>query len=441
MTDPFEQARARARKAAGRTKPNFLRDKNGLIIACPENARIALQRLDLRPRRNLFTGERVVEHSDGARVPLTDEIEIAARYDTERDCGWLPERTLISEVIVDLAERDTYHPVRDYLDGLKWDGQPRLDGWLTTYAGADDTPYTRAVGTLTLTAAVRRVRQPGCKFDELPLLVSPQGMEKSTLIKVLAVHEDWYSDSLPIGADAKITVERTRGTWIAELADLAGKNRRDVEAVKAMLSRATDGPVRLSYARNSVTVPRQFICVGTSNLDQPLHDATGNRRFWPLETRQIDLKALRRDRDQLWAESAAVEAQEDHSIRLDRSLWPAATEAQESFRGAHPWEDTLREWLGDQTGKIHAETVWQIVDRVAVGTRSQADRDIIGRAMRAIGFQARQLRFEGQRAFGYVRGAGLARERIITEREAKKTKGNRSAPHGPAEVLPFKGEE
>lgn len=98
---------------------------------------------------------------------------------------------------------NSFHPVCDYLDGLEWDGTPRLDTWLTTFGQAEDTPYTRAVGALTLLAAVRRVRQPGCKFDEMPVLESEQGKNKSSALAVLAVREDWFTDDLPLNQDTR----------------------------------------------------------------------------------------------------------------------------------------------------------------------------------------------------------------------------------------------
>jgi hypothetical protein len=397
---------------APRHAREYIRDQDGRILDVSENVRIALDKQGARPRKNLFSGERIVERDDGTAEPLSDDLEVVIRQDIERDVGWYPKKVLLTEVVVDLAAHDTFHPVIDYLDGLRWDGQPRLDAWLTTHAGAEDTSYTRAVGQLILTAAVRRVRQPGCKFDELPILISStQGTEKSTLLQILAVRDEWFSDSLPIGSDPKVTVERTRGVWIAELSDLAGKTRREVEDVKAALSRRVDGPVRLAYDRHPVSVPRQFVAVGTTNDDKPLKDTTGNRRFWPITVGQIRLDELRRDRDQLWAEAAARAARADWSIRMDPSLWGVARQVQEEHRATHPWEDKIREMLPDGVnGKIRNETLWHLVaEKSLIGLRTQHDKDILGAAMRACGFTyAKTQRLDdGQnptRASAYVRG-------------------------------------
>jgi predicted P-loop ATPase len=114
---------------------------------------------------------------------------------------FLPPIDFFFSALRDLARSNRFHPVSDYLDKVKWDKTRRVDDWLVRYAGAQDTEYTRAVGRLKLIAAVRRVRHPGCKFDEMMVLEGPQGNLKSTLLQTLAVNEEWFSDDLPLGAD------------------------------------------------------------------------------------------------------------------------------------------------------------------------------------------------------------------------------------------------
>jgi predicted P-loop ATPase len=153
-------------------------------------------------------------------------------------------------VVSDLARRRSVHPVKDYLNSLAWDESPRIDRWLIEYAGAADTPYVRAVGVLFLIAAVRRVRFPGCKFDELPILESKQGTRKSQALRALCPNEDWFSDDLPLGVDAKQIIERTAGKWLIEASELQGYTNSEIERLKGMLSRQVDGPVRLAYANS-----------------------------------------------------------------------------------------------------------------------------------------------------------------------------------------------
>jgi predicted P-loop ATPase len=147
--------------------------------------------------------------------------------------------------------------------------------------------------------------------------------------------------------DSKQVIERTTGKWIIEASELHGNRGREAEQLKAFLSRQIDGPVRLAYARLPISVPRQFVIIGTTNTSVGyLKDATGGRRFWPVRVQRFDVDAILRDRDQIWAEAAEREATGE-SIRLDSDLWEAAGQQQEQRRAADPWEDDIEELLED----------------------------------------------------------------------------------------------
>ena len=344
---------------------------------------------------------------------------------------FLPAKDFFFTVVKETARRRTFHPVRQYLNSLTWDGTERLDKWLTTYTGAIDTEYTRSVGALMLIAAVRRVRKPGCKFDEMVVLENPtQGGDKSTLLATLAEHDDWFSDDLPLNADSQRVIERTRGRWIIEAAELSGMKKADIEHLKAFLSRQCDR-ARMAYGRFVDDVSRQFIIVGTTNNSEYLLDPTGNRRFWPIKTEQVDIAALRRDRDQLWAEAAAREAKGE-SIRLARELWPAASVEQEARRTRDPWEDALAnvpqtvpryardETTGQpvevgQTTIIHQEGEQQLVSskdlleyvlKVPVGHQDTRHSMRLAHAMKLAGWHRNpngKVSIGGQRIHGYWR--------------------------------------
>ena len=225
---------------------------------------------------------------------------------------------------------------------MEWDGVDRINEWLIGYAGAADTAYHRAIGRIMLIAAVRRVRQPGAKFDEVVVLESGEGMGKSTALRILA-GDKWFSDSAPFNAEPRETIEQLRGRWIIECADLAGVRKAEVEHVKAFLSRSVDS-ARLAYDRETTRAPRQCIFVGTTNEQHYLLSTTGNRRFWPVPITCFDLDALARDRDQLWAEAAYWESQNE-SIRLPRELWAEAAVQQKEREEIDSWDDAVADWL------------------------------------------------------------------------------------------------
>lgn len=270
--------------------------------------------------------------------------------------GLSPPIDFFEHVLLDRARANSHHPVRDYLDGLEWDGQERLGEWLHAYAGAAPTQLNEAFGRAMLIAAVRRVRRPGVKFDTAVVFEGKQGAGKSRLLRALAGPE-YFTDALTVGEDAKSVIEKTSGAWIVEMAELEGIGKKEVQSVKAMLSRQSDR-ARLPYARTATDVPRQFILCGTVNDSHYLRDASGNRRFWPVRVGAIDVESLERDRDQLWAEAAYWEAKGE-PIELPRDLWGEAAREQEERTAVDPWFEDIAAWFDDKVGWIPTARIYQ----------------------------------------------------------------------------------
>jgi predicted P-loop ATPase len=240
-----------------------------------------------------------------------------------------------------VAQNRSYHPVRDYLAGLAWDGANRLEGFATTYLGADDTSYHAAVGRCLLISAVARVMEPGCKADHIPILEGEQGTLKSSLLRTLFA--PWFSDDLgELGSkDAQMQMA---GVWCVEIAELTGMRRADIERVKAFASRSIDR-YRPSYGRHVIAAPRQCICVGTTNAERYLKDETGGRRFWPVRCGRIDVAAAARDRDQLWAEALSLyQAGEPWWLADSAEVIAAHLEQEERYA-----EDSWTELVGGYT--------------------------------------------------------------------------------------------
>ena len=241
-----------------------------------------------------------------------------------------------------------FHPVRNYFEALKWDQHKRVHNWMSMYLGTVDDDYTRAVGMKTMVACVKRIYEPGCKFDYIPVLEGDQGTGKSTAWKILA-GKDWFGDT-PIDITKEWSILKSFGKLMYEWAEMETYRKANVQALRAFLSSDTD-TVRLPYARNAAPVPRQGIFVGTFNPEKDvdigwLHDTTGNRRYWVVTTgvtHGIDLDKLRMVRDQLWAEAVVLyrggvpiyfedakviqQAQVEQAARLGKDAWQNAVEA------------------------------------------------------------------------------------------------------------------
>jgi predicted P-loop ATPase len=310
--------------------------------------------------------------------------------------------------MLDLARDNPYHPVRDELHQHEqaWDGKTRLDTWLIDCLGAEDTPYVRAVGRLSLIGAVRRVRDPGCELQTMVILEGPQGIGKSKALAILAGRPEWFNDRIPLGSrDKSDLAEALEGTWVAEVAELSTMHKADVETVKTEVSRRYD-KVRRPYERKRSDVARQCSLWGTVNPDVAmggayLKDRTGNRRFLPVRCGTIDLDALVCDRAQLLGEAAWLERQGESHI-LTRELWAAAAAEQDErlVDDHHPWEDMIGDVIGDGQGKVRASDVLTTVIGLTPGEINQRHLTEVGKALRKLGFERRKLGAE----WFFVRG-------------------------------------
>lgn len=242
------------------------------------------------------------------------KIQKPEALDDDDDAGlrnYLSERygitgkSVIEDAMAETLMQNEFHPVREYLKGLEWDGVKRVDKLLIDYLGAEDTELTRAMTRKTLAGAVARIFRPGCKFDYVLMLVGSQGIGKSSFIALLG--GEFFNDSLE-DVRGKDAYEQIQGSWIIELGELAALRRADVEAIKRFVSTQTD-KFRQAYARRSREFPRQCIFIASTNVDDPLKDQTGNRRFWPVQVGVHSINLSDRNefpRDQVWAEAVEI---------------------------------------------------------------------------------------------------------------------------------------
>lgn len=324
-------------------------DRNGAPKPTMRNALVALQRLELSFAHDLFRHRKVVNGSllDEQQGEISDDACAALRGIIIDTFNFDPRAENVRDAVTQLCLENTFHPIRQMLDSLAWDGIPRLDRWLTTYMGAEDTPLNGAVSRIMLIAAVRRVREPGVKFDTIVILEGRQGTGKSTALQILA-GPDNHADNEILSLSPKEQMEAMEGVWIYELSEMSGLSKSEAEKTKAFASRQFD-KARMSYGRFSERRGRQAIFIGTTNESKYLKDRTGNRRFLPVKTGAIDLEALRRDRDQLWAEAAQREAQGE-SIVLPQNLWAEAAAEQDERLEDDPWLEPLAAVRGQAFG-------------------------------------------------------------------------------------------
>lgn len=370
---------------------DFTKTREGNIIRDSlDNIARAIDLLDVRLSFNAFTDQWLINDR-----PLEDQQLHDLWFQVDQTFHFRPTLEFFEKVVKQLAWQSSFHPVRDYLDRLTWDGEGRIDTWLIDYGGAEDTPYVRAVSALVLLAAVRRIDEPGCKFDEMLVLESGQGIEKSTALAALCSDRSWFSDDLPLNATGQRLIEATLGKWLIEAADLAGKRKTEIEQLKATMSRQVDR-ARMAYARLPIERPRQFVFVGTTNSAAYLTDPTGNRRFWPVKVTAMNVRGIMKVRDQFWAE-AVVKSRGGASIRLDRALWDAANIEQEKRRATDPWEEIIEAYVTsiearpDGKVRVLAEKLWTLLG-VEIKYRVNFTGQRLSEIMQRLGFVRKRVK-------------------------------------------------
>lgn len=261
-----------------------------------------------------------------------------------------PSKDALYEVTDLIAHHQRVHPVREWLESLKWDGKPRINSWLKKYCEAEaEEPYLSEVSRKFLLAMVKRVFEPGCQWDYTLVLEGDQGKYKSSIARALA-SDKWFMDNLPDLRD-KDAMLNLQGKWLIELGELTNVKRSDFNLVKQYLIRRID-TVRPHYGRLMSDVPRQSVFIGTVNDGQYLKDPTGNRRFWPVRVGHCDVKGLNKVREQLFAEAFCK--YKDEALMLTPEATKQAVEAQDERRiddDNVTMEEALKEFISSDTGK------------------------------------------------------------------------------------------
>jgi hypothetical protein len=378
-------------------------DKKGNPRPTCANARRSLLALGVQCRYDEFHDKHIVEGKVVPRLSNLDYVVADLRRKIHLAHGYDPGRINTGDALEQLCLKNRFNPILDYLGALRWDGTERLDNWLITYLGAADTELHREFGRLALLAAVRRVRRPGTKFDQIIVLEGPMGTQKSKAIELMAGPEN-FSDQAILGKSDKEVQELLQGIWLYEISELVNIRQTETEHIKAFASRTIDR-ARKAYGRFRHDQPRTPIMFATTNNTEYLKEA--DRRFWPVRTTVVDIDTLGRDRDQLWAEAAAKEP--GASIVLRRGLWGAAAVEQRAREEHDDWDDILAGLIGDKSvegeERVHTKDVFELVLKIDPSRMTPVHGKRIRKCMLRLGwtYHPGGLRIGDSRLNGYSR--------------------------------------
>lgn len=342
--------------AAAETDTNWMKrlqiNSNGVYLKTVDNLLVVLEHdptlrekvaFDEFANRGLVLGS-LPWDARAERRPWATSDDAGIYHYIEKVYGIAVEAK-INYALTLISHKRRFNDVQHYLKALVWDGVPRLDTLLTDYLGAEDNTYTRAVSRKSLTAAVARAMQPGVKYDYMPILAGPQGIGKSTFLRLLG--KKWYSDSLQT-FEGKEACEMIQGIWINEVGELNGLSRSETNAAKQFLSR-TEDIYREAYGKRTMPYPRRCIFFGTTNDSEFLRDRTGNRRFWPVDVGLLPpVKSvfvdLEGEVDQIYAE-AFTRWQFGEALYLSGGAEEAAKQQQEAHRESNAKEGIIRAFV------------------------------------------------------------------------------------------------
>ena len=318
--------------------------------------------------------------------------------DTTRCTAWLARKHgllcqdhIVASALYVVAEQRKFHPVRDYLEGLKWDGEERVNSWLIRHAGAHDDHYTRAVTAKWMIGLVARVMSPGCMFRMMVILEGPQDIRKSTALRTIAMRDEWFMETT-IDMGSKDSYQVLRGKWLVEFAELDSLSRSETSRVKQYVSERMS-TYRPSYARGPADFRRQCGFAGSTNDAEYLKDDTGATRFFPVAiSRSIDIEALVKEREQSSGREAVTRYKRGELPFIDnKKILSLAAQVTEARRQTDPWEDPVSRWLARlppkriEQGVTTYEALTQAVTKEA-STLSRGDEIRMGKVLRTCGW-------------------------------------------------------
>lgn len=283
---------------------------------------------------------------------IRDDDEANLRLYLSKEPWKIEGKPKITDALDIVCRRNSFHPVRDYFNDLKWDGLPRLDTLFIDYLGAEDTELNRWITRIVFTAAVYRIYEPGAKFDQIVVLVGTQGCGKSTIVEKMAIDNRWFTSSMPSPDKPDKAADHLRGKFIVEIGELVGFKKAEVEAIKNFLSKRADD-FHAPYGKNDIHRPRQCVFFATTNEDQFLRDSSGERRYWPIQAAVNKSKYSVWEEltphivGQIWAE--AIEHYKNRMIlQLPLKLNGELQAVHERYKKIDDWQGIIEEFLDER---------------------------------------------------------------------------------------------
>lgn len=326
----------------------------------------------------------------------------------------------IRNALLEKADRISYHPVKFYLSQLEWDGTPRLNEWLVKGCGVDDNAYTRDVGRKWIVAAVSRIYHPGIKFDNVLVLEGKENIGKSTALRVLG--DPWFTDSVSLLQKEADIVAKMVGNWFIELAEMNGIRKQESEFIKSFISCQTDEQ-RLAFRRDPKKYPRQSVFAGTSNNMAYLLDADGNRRFWPVDCKKIDIEWIRINKDQLFAEAKEIYEKGIYPLNdngeklfLEGEALNMSRKQQKMRLGTDEvMEDAIHSFLLNKDETTMKEILLDCFKYAEKDLTNRSQTTIIGRILKKLGFEKKERKADDGSIFKYIRETIKTQEILMEE--------------------------
>ena len=388
--------------------PSFERDKQGYVITKIGNVHRAVACdlvVDRRIGLDRFKDEVMTADigTDDWR-PFNDADYTRLRMDLEAGINGVQFRTVGREMMRDAiqvaAQDNAFDSAILWIDTLEWDGVSRVESFMCDYFGTDDTEYTRAMSLYIWSALAGRVITPGCKVDMVPILVGKQGTGKSTGVSAMSPAPEFFTE-ISFHEKEEDLARRMRGHLIAEIGELRGLHTKELESIKAFITRPYESWIP-KYREYATRYARRTVFIGTTNQQQFLADETGNRRWLPVEIGQVDVASIERDCLQLWAEGAeryrqyGVEFSEVE--RLSKSVHA-------NHMMSDAWCEPVREWLDkpDEFSNIAPKTLPYLLGhevlenalRIEQKSINRLSEMRIGKVLRELGYDRKRKRIDG----------------------------------------------